>query len=67
MKLGGHWSKTPLSCVCMFSGPLCDVRDMVAGDETWGIVVSDVFKPEAVSPEDPPETGCSPTITLLPV
>lgn len=51
----------------MFSGPLCDVRDMVAGDETWGIVVSDVFKPEAVSPEDPPETGCSPTITLLPV
>lgn len=26
-----------------------------------------ISKPEAVSPEDPPEAGCSPTIILLPV
>lgn len=26
-----------------------------------------ISKPEAVSPEDPPEAGCSPTIILLPM
>lgn len=32
-----------------------------------GIGVSDGSKPEAVGPEDSPETGCSLAITLLPV
>lgn len=43
VKVGGLWSEKAFSCVCMFSGPLCNVGGMVVGDEAWGIGVSSLL------------------------